>query len=246
VASTNVPIAIPDYPQPGVSSVINIPDDWEVSRLGVKVSIPHTYVGDLFVTLTAPSGKTFTLREATGTAGNQLTINLNDVRAFIGERARGTWKLNAVDLNATDVGRINAWSLSIEHPPDKMSYQDWAAGYPGIDLTNPAGDSDGDKVPNLVEFLLNDFSPQTASQLPKLEVDPADAGYFQLTVPLRPNTERALLSVQVAPSLNNNSWAEAITTGDNIIVDQSVPNTFKLKLKRSAGTMFVRLVGVQL
>ena len=246
VASTNGPQPIPDYPNPGITSVINVQDDWEVSKLGVRVSIPHAYVGDLFVSLTAPSGTSYTLREPTGTAGNQLSINLPDVRIFMGERARGAWSLKVADRASPNVGIFSTWSLSIEHPPDRLNYQEWAAEYPGANLTDPAADSDGDGVPNFIEYLLNDGSPQVANQLPKLEADPSDPQYLQLTVPLRPNTERAILSVQLAPSLNNNAWTEAVTSGDNVIVDQSVPNTLKVRLKRSANSMFVRLVGIKL
>lgn len=246
LASADVPKSIPDYPQPGITSVLNVADDWDVSKLGVRASIPHAFVGDLRVTLTAPSGTTVTLREATGTSGNQLSLNLPDVRGFMGEHARGTWSLKVVDLKASNVGTLNSWSLSIEHPPDRMSYQDWAAGYPGVNLTDPTADADGDKIPNLIEFLVNDFSPQTANQLPKLEVDPVDPQYFQWVVPLRPNVERATLSVQIAPSLANGAWREAVTSGDgNVIVDRSVPSVVKVKLKRSLGTQFLRLAGVQ-
>jgi subtilisin-like proprotein convertase family protein/thiol-disulfide isomerase/thioredoxin len=244
--STDVPKAIPDYPEPGAESVINVEEDWEVIRLAVQANLSHSYVGDLYVSLTSPSGKTLTLREATGASGSQLSISLPDVRSFMGHHARGTWTLRALDLYAQDVGTINSWSLNIEHAPPGTSYQEWAAGYPHLDLTDASGDSDGDNVSNFVEFLIDGFSPEATDRLPTLSVDPADNAYVQLTVPLRPNIERAVLAVQLASSLAANAWAEAVTSGDNVIVDQSVPNTLKVRLKRSVGTTFLRLIGVQL
>jgi hypothetical protein len=245
-ASVDVPKAIPDYPQIGAVSIINIQDDWEVIQLGVNANISHTWIGDLQVSLTSPSGATVILRQATGGSGSSLVISQSDVRAFLGQRARGTWTLRVKDLYAQDVGTLNSWSLNIQHPPAAMSYQEWAAGYPGINLTDPAGDLDGDTIPNFVEFLLNGFSPQTVDRIPSLEVDPGNNEYFQWTVSLRPNVERAVLSVQLAPTLDNNAWTEAVTSGDNVIVDQSVPDTVKVRFKRSLGTMFFRLKGVQL
>jgi subtilisin-like proprotein convertase family protein/thiol-disulfide isomerase/thioredoxin len=246
MTSSDVPKSIPDYPQLGVSSVIQVSNDWEVIRLGVQANISHTWTGDLAVSLTSPSGFTFSLLPATGNPGTLININQSDVRAFMGKRAQGTWTLRVQDLYAQDVGTLNSWSLSLEHPPEAMSYLEWASGFPGTNLTDPGADSDGDRVPNFVEFLLNGFSPQTQDHLPTIEPDPSDSSYYQFVVPLRPNVERALLSVQLTSSLSPAAWSEAATDGDSIIVDRSVPNTVKVSFKKSLGTMFFRLKGAKL
>lgn len=214
-------------------------------RLAVAANLAHTWAGDLDVSLRSPSGKSVTLRQATGDPGTNIIIAVSDVQAFMGERARGTWILQATDHYSGDVGRLNSWSLNMQHTGEATSYQEWAATYPGLNLTNPSADLDGDGIPNFVEFLLRGFTPQGADRLPTLEVDPENDQYFQFVVQLRPNVEHAMISVQLAPSLSSTSWTEAVTVGDNIIVDQSVPEVVKVKLKRSLGSMFVRLKGVQ-
>jgi len=57
--STDVPVAIPDANPAGATATINVPDNGTILDVNVKVLIPHTWVGDLNVVLTSPSGTTF-------------------------------------------------------------------------------------------------------------------------------------------------------------------------------------------
>jgi hypothetical protein len=171
-------------------------------------------------------------------------LNLTDVPGFLGEKAQGTWFISVWDLAAQDYGTLHSWSLTIEHPPDGLSYQDWTLGFPGLNLANQLGDSDGDRIPNLIEFLIAGCSPLIGDTHPTLQPDPTNSQYLQFVIPLRPDTEGARLAVDLATTLGNPSWAEAVTNGDSVIVDQSVPGVLKVRLKKLPGAKFLRLKAV--
>jgi subtilisin-like proprotein convertase family protein len=77
----------------------------------VEVHIVHTYIGDLVVTLVAPDGSTYVVHNRAGGSADNInqtyTVNLG------GEAANGTWKLRVQDAAASDVGRIDTWTLSL-------------------------------------------------------------------------------------------------------------------------------------
>ncbi|GAB4059731.1 M28 family peptidase [Catellatospora paridis] len=77
----------------------------------VEVHIVHTYVGDLIVSLVAPDGTLYTLRNKTGGSADNIdqtfTVNLSS------EVANGTWKLRVQDAGPSDVGYINSWTLNL-------------------------------------------------------------------------------------------------------------------------------------
>ena len=57
--STNTPLQIPDSNPAGASATINIPNSGTILDMNLTVNISHTWVGDLDVILTSPSGTTF-------------------------------------------------------------------------------------------------------------------------------------------------------------------------------------------
>lgn len=103
-------LAIPDLGR--VESSIAIPDSLKLTSGKVKVEIPHTYVGDLVVTLTSPSGKKVTLQDRKGGSAANLMAEF-DLAAFAGEDTRGAWKLGVEDKASRDVGRLARWSLAL-------------------------------------------------------------------------------------------------------------------------------------
>ncbi len=152
------PVAIADSPSTvGGSAVIAVSGlTGTISNLQVRiggttcstaagsttVGIDHTYVGDLEIRLTSPSGTTVLLIDQLNNgAGNNGTNNFcqtllqdgapasiqaattapftgtfapaNPLSAFNGQNPNGTWTLNALDLAADDIGSIRAFSLII-------------------------------------------------------------------------------------------------------------------------------------
>jgi hypothetical protein len=78
----------------------------------VEVHIVHTYRGDLVVTLQAPDGSIYTLKNssASDSAANvnaAYTVNLSS------EAAAGTWRLRAQDVYSGDTGYIDTWTLTV-------------------------------------------------------------------------------------------------------------------------------------
>ncbi len=90
----------------------------------IPVSIVHTYIGDLIVTLVAPDGSTYTLHNRTGGSADNInqtyTVNLSS------EPANGIWRLRVQDAASADVGYIDSWGVALG-----------GGGVPGCTGTNP-------------------------------------------------------------------------------------------------------------
>lgn len=134
-----LPLAIPDYPAPGVSSTITVPAIANVVSITVSLNIQHTYRGDLQVKLTSPGGTVFMLSDRAGGSADNIVITDQALTLPSGGAVQGGWTLSIVDLVRSDVGQLLSWSLTI------------GRGGVGtmLDLSmslesNPAGDGDGD------------------------------------------------------------------------------------------------------
>ena len=144
--STNVPVTIPQFGAPNtVNSTIIFNSSFTISDLNViGLTIDHSWVNDLKVELTSPSGTTVTLFDQicpngdedfdlnlddeaspgafpcppTGGGTYQPTGNLSD---FNGEPSQGIWTLTVTDSETFDGGRLEAWSLEICPEPQAVS-----------------------------------------------------------------------------------------------------------------------------
>ncbi len=63
--STNVPIAIPDFDQAGITSTVNVPSLTVVDVNLILEDLEHTCVRDLRIELTSPAGRKVTLVKST-------------------------------------------------------------------------------------------------------------------------------------------------------------------------------------
>jgi endonuclease I/subtilisin-like proprotein convertase family protein len=105
-----------------VESTLRFEDDLQLKSGKVSVDIPHTYKGDLVVTLTSPSGKSLSLSNKQGGSEDNLKATF-DLSAFAGESTKGDWKLTVEDTAAKDVGTLKEWNLELtgaakgEEPP---------------------------------------------------------------------------------------------------------------------------------
>jgi subtilisin-like proprotein convertase family protein len=110
-----VNLAIPDNLSGGVSSTINVSaHHLFVEHVQVSVNITHTYVADLGIILTSPSGTSTRLMNInSGFVGNTFSSVLFGANAFYGEWSRGNWTLRVVDGYAADTGTLTSWSISI-------------------------------------------------------------------------------------------------------------------------------------
>jgi subtilisin-like proprotein convertase family protein len=105
-----------------VESTLRIDDEMTLKGGSINVDIPHTYRGDLVVTLTSPSGKSVKLHDRAGGSLDDLKAKF-DLAAFAGESTKGDWKLTVEDTARADVGTLKAWDLELagtakgEEPP---------------------------------------------------------------------------------------------------------------------------------
>jgi subtilisin-like proprotein convertase family protein len=116
-------LSIPDNNTTGVTSTITVPASGTVADLRVRVSITHTYIGDLEVSLIGPDGTTVLLHNRTGGSADNivtvypdLTAPAQSLSAFAGKAIGGAWKLKVRDLAAIDVGTLNSWEIDFRAP----------------------------------------------------------------------------------------------------------------------------------
>jgi subtilisin-like proprotein convertase family protein len=111
--ATDVPLAIPDNNQTGITSTIPVTGNGTVASLALSLNITHTFRGDLVVTLISPGGTQFVVSNRAGGSADNLVITNQAVTTFTGQTAAGSWKLQVQDLAGADVGTLNSWSITI-------------------------------------------------------------------------------------------------------------------------------------
>ncbi|MFD0761367.1 reprolysin-like metallopeptidase, partial [Lutibacter aestuarii] len=134
--STDVPKSIPDNSALGVNSSIAIVENKVIRDVNVNLTITHSYVGDLTLTLISPSGKSVLLSSNIGNDGSGYVNTTFDDEAvseisletppytgefipqgnlsdFYNEESKGQWLLKVVDAGDADIGQIENWSLEI-------------------------------------------------------------------------------------------------------------------------------------
>lgn len=99
-----------------VSSTINIADDLDLKNAKLTLDVNHTYTGDLKVSLTSPSGKTFVVQDRKGGSADDIKKSFDLSSVLAGEGTKGAWKLTIEDKAALDTGTFNKWSLDLTGP----------------------------------------------------------------------------------------------------------------------------------
>lgn len=102
-----------DKANPATAS-LEVDVDLPIQLLTVTVDISHTYIGDLQIQLTGPSGTVAILKPFGDGGGADDVKKTYDVKEFDGEPARGTWTLSVADQWRQDTGAINTFSLDIK------------------------------------------------------------------------------------------------------------------------------------
>ncbi len=121
VNATGLPQAVPDNDPNGVT--VTFSQDATIGRVEfatLTLNLPHTWAGDLLITLTSPAGTTTTLLSdnATDSADHPASWTYT-AAAFRGEAGAGTWTLKVVDQVGSDVGTLTQATLTLHgDPPD--------------------------------------------------------------------------------------------------------------------------------
>lgn len=130
--------AIPDNDPAGITAVINVPDSLIIADVNVDLTITHTFIDDLFVTLTHPDGApTVTLWDRACGSEDDINVTFDDqggalvcasptvgditpesaagtpLSAFNGLDSAGDWTLFVSDNVGADTGTLDAWGLEI-------------------------------------------------------------------------------------------------------------------------------------
>ncbi|HEX3582479.1 MAG TPA: proprotein convertase P-domain-containing protein, partial [Thermoanaerobaculia bacterium] len=118
------PITVTPIPDDGtpLSSSITIDDPRAIVNLAVRVDIRHPRRGDLVLTLVAPDGSEFVLKQTSDsdrTADLHATYGLDAapltaLTPLVGRSAQGTWTLVVVDRFAGDAGVLESWGLLLK------------------------------------------------------------------------------------------------------------------------------------
>lgn len=143
ISGQNIPDGLDlSYKNPGapVSNTITVSDaPSTVSKIIVTVNISHTFVSDLHISLTSPSGTTIYLWYEEDYGEDNILSTFDDSAArsitsvdaldapfagtyqprdplstFNGQTANGSWTLTVQDFAQDDTGVFNSWSLHIE------------------------------------------------------------------------------------------------------------------------------------
>jgi subtilisin-like proprotein convertase family protein len=135
---------IPDNQPEGIRSIIAISEQGKLKAIKARVSIIHTYSGDLQVELISPSGKRAMLHDRAGGGQDDLkqtwdSISLLALAGLEGESIQGNWTLAVRDLEGQDTGRLNWWGLEIEYRSENRVAEGAAEPNAAIPDANPQG-----------------------------------------------------------------------------------------------------------
>lgn len=111
-------LLIPDKEPAGVSSVLTVAANGEITSLAVSVEIIHSWIGDLKVSLISPAGTEVMLHNHEGRNGDDIirtwtSDEFAGLQPLLGEAVHGDWTLHLVDRASADVGRLIYWGLDI-------------------------------------------------------------------------------------------------------------------------------------
>ena len=109
---------IPDNSIAGIKDTIEVSAQSRTAAIEVAVSIRHTWIGDLRVTLIAPDGTTAVLHDRVGSSQKDLVRTYDaagtpQLAALNGKSTKGVWMLQVQDTAAQDTGTLDKWSLRL-------------------------------------------------------------------------------------------------------------------------------------
>ena len=117
--SASPALAIPDNDPAGARNPIRVDEAGSLASIKVGVDISHTFIGDLRLTLIAPSGKQVFLHDRNGGSADNVRRSYDlpttpGLSALAGDAIQGDWVLWMQDVAPADRGTLNRWELEIE------------------------------------------------------------------------------------------------------------------------------------
>ena len=104
------------------SSSVSVPMNGTLASISVSVDIEHTYIGDLKVILTSPSGTQTVLHDRSGGRADDIVRTYHSsthagLRSLHNTQINGDWTLSVGDYARGDVGTLNSWTLKATYTP---------------------------------------------------------------------------------------------------------------------------------
>jgi len=151
--SIDIPKQIPDNNSNGISSIINVSDNFAVTDVNVNIDISHTWIRDLQIYLKSPDGTEVLLYDRSCGSGNVGKVNINAtfddeavasicdnanpaisgttkpdnlLSAFNNLFSSGDWTLRIVDNADQDTGTLNSWSMELCQTNPTASIDDFS------------------------------------------------------------------------------------------------------------------------
>jgi subtilisin-like proprotein convertase family protein/subtilisin family serine protease len=229
-ASTNE-LTIPDNNSTGVVGMISFAEVATISSVKVTVDLTHTYIGDLRLTLTAPSGTSVVLHDRNGGGARDIRRTFDAqstavLGSLVGQSLQGDWMLHVQDLARIDTGTLNRWELTIEGQADAV-----------VELAETPGIVIPDNSPAGVERTLTTAATGQVKGV-EVSVDITHSYIGDLTVTLiSPAGTSVPLHKREGGSADNiiKTFTPATVSGLQILYGEAIQGDWKLKVADLAG-----------
>jgi subtilisin-like proprotein convertase family protein/subtilisin family serine protease len=229
-ASTNE-LTIPDNNSTGVVGMISFAEVATISSVKVTVDLTHTYIGDLRLTLTAPSGTSVVLHDRNGGGARDIRRTFDAqstavLGSLVGQSLQGDWMLHVQDLARIDTGTLNRWELTIEGQADAV-----------VELAETPGIVIPDNSPAGVERTLTTAATGQVKGV-EVSVDITHSYIGDLTVTLiSPAGTSVPLHKREGGSADNiiKTFTPATVSGLQILYGEAIQGDWKLKVAYLAG-----------
>lgn len=139
-------VPIPDGNPAGVSTMLNVPDDFIIADLNVNLEISHTWVGDVIVTLQSPAGTVVTIFDRPGVPASTFGCNGDNILATLDDEAGNQVEIQCAGsvptINGTFIpnnllsafdgeSTLGNWTLTVSDvvTPDPGTLNTWGITY---------------------------------------------------------------------------------------------------------------------
>ncbi len=192
---TNLPIAISPSGTSTISSKITLYDDLILTDLNINIELDHTYLSDLIITITSPSGKEIPLISRSCGELDNINVTFDDAaesficggnpaisgtvrplvgfNSLLGESIAGEWTLTISDTENEDGGSLRSFSMDLcvegEFSPD----EDADGVFDDDDLCpgTPSGSEVNETGCAIYRFASDNFVLKTTSESCRTEND---------------------------------------------------------------------------
>ncbi len=111
-------VEIPDDNSQGIKSSISVNSSSTVREIEITVDIEHDFLGDIEVSIIAPTGQIVLLQSRN--LGSRTVLqqaysyaSTPALKQFINQSVLGSWQLQVIDYSPLDTGKLNSWELLV-------------------------------------------------------------------------------------------------------------------------------------